>query len=139
MEVETDCVGGQPLITFTVLSLSLAALLIIPFLLHSTRVRAETSMIRLSNESGFALENVYVNGVSFGDVAAGAVSRYQGLTPAYRYARLQLGVSGKKFEIIPDDFVGETQLGKGSFTYGIQKQEAGGAISFHIQATKDAN
>jgi hypothetical protein len=90
------------------------------------------SMVRISNETGTALQNVYVNGVGFGDLAVGGVSQYKGLTPAYSYAALRLEAAGKKFESTPDDYFNETPLGLGKFTYSIQREEFRGETHFEI-------
>jgi hypothetical protein len=133
-EVEVDRPDRSWLNTFALLSSTLIvlALLVAILLAFRTHPQVETSMIRVANDTGVALQKVRVNGVLFGDVSASGLSQYQALTPAYRYASLRLEVAGQKFESIPDDYVGETPLGKGNFTYRIRRSDAGGVPYFDI-------
>jgi hypothetical protein len=140
MEVDADRVG-RSWSSFTALSSMLMALavLVAIFLVDFRPPHFETSMIRIANDSGVPLQNVRVNDIPFGDLPVNGVSRYYALTPAYRYAALRLEVAGKKFEMIPDDYVGETPLGQGSFTYRIQRQYYNGAMYFDVaDATSDS-
>lgn len=135
MEVEADRVAHRSLSTFTILSSTLiaVAILVAIILMFRGNQHVEMSMIRVANDTGVQLQNVRVNDVPFGDVPVNGVSRYQPLTPAYRYASLRLEVAGQKFESIPDDYVGETPLGKGNFTYRIRREKADGVPCFDIQ------
>lgn len=135
MDVEADRVDHRSLSTFTVFGSTLiaVAILVAIFLMYRAHPHVQTSMIRIANDTGVPLQKVRVNGVLFGDVSVNGVSRYQPLTPAYRYARLRLEVAGEKFESIPDDYVGEAPLGKGNFTYRIRREEAGGVPYFDVR------
>lgn len=77
--------------------------------------------IRLHNASEFDFKNVEVNTsvntVMFGDIKNGAKTDYQQFEIAYRYAFIRLFIDGAEFIIQPVDYVGETPLGPGVFTY----------------------
>jgi len=114
------------------------ALIVAIFSMYRIDTPVEASMVRVANGTGLPLQNVRINNIFFGDVPVDGVSRYQALTPAYRYTALRLEVAGKKFEMVPDDDVGETPLGRGMFTYRIQRQYHNGEMNFKTQdATRD--
>ena len=84
--------------------------------------------IRLSNTSDFDFANIIVdtsNGnVSYEDLNSGAISAYQTFDLAYRYAYVKVEVDGEIFEIFPTDYVGETPLSGGNYTYRLSLTEA---------------
>jgi len=65
------------------------------------------------------------------------VTGYHNLSSAYKYADLQLVIAGKEIHLRPDDYVGEKPLGKGMFTYNIQKRISGSTLYVDIQTVKD--
>ncbi|MEM9723074.1 MAG: hypothetical protein AAGA10_27650 [Bacteroidota bacterium] len=77
--------------------------------------------LRVQNLSEFDFEQVLVQAGGtenlFGDIPAGQTSFYADFNFAYRYAYVQLEIQGDTFVIQPIDFVGETPLSKGSYTY----------------------
>jgi len=75
------------------------------------------TQIRIRNASNVAYEDVIVGDKSYGDIAPDAVSDYQNWEQACRYAYVSLTAEGKPMKIQPIDFVGETPLGSGRFTY----------------------
>lgn len=79
-------------------------------------------MVRVVNDSGVPIKNIRLNGVSFGDLSVGVTSRYRPLSTAYPYASLRVEVANKAYEWMPDDHFGEKPLGKGNFTYSIQRE-----------------
>jgi hypothetical protein len=81
-----------------------------------------TSMVRVVNDSGVPVKNIRLNGVSFGDLSVGGISRYKPLSTAYPYASLRVEVANKAYEWMPTDHFGEKPLGKGIFTYGIRRE-----------------
>lgn len=129
-QAEQAWAGSSRILLIVSSALILIALIVGIFSMYRLRTPVETSMVRVANVTGLPLQNVRINGIFFGDVPVDRVSRYQALTPAYRYAALRLEVAGKKFEMIPDDYVGETPLGQGIFTYRIQRQNHNGRFYF---------
>ena len=77
--------------------------------------------IRLSNISNYDFKNIVVDTstgmVSFDDLKAGTISEYKTFAKAYRYAYIELNVEGKKYALQPNDYVGETPLAEGNYTY----------------------
>ncbi|WP_428666785.1 hypothetical protein [Runella sp.] len=79
--------------------------------------------IRLSNVSQYNFKNIVVNtttgNVNFEDLEAGQKSKYKDFDKAYRYAFVELKIDGKTYTLQPIDYVGETLLKKGNYTYQI--------------------
>ena len=99
---------------------------------------ADGVQIRLSNASGLDFEDVevnfYDNRVSYGTIAAGTASGYQRTERAYSYAFVQLTAAGKQYRLQPIDFVGETELAPGRYTYILDLD--GTRISLRLVAEK---
>ena len=78
-------------------------------------------MVRLYNASAATLANVRVQydrvPVDYGTLAPGATSRYRMAEGAHRYARIEATVDGRAIIVQPIDFVGETVLVPGYYTY----------------------
>ncbi len=92
--------------------------------------------IRLSNVSGFDYENIVViasgDEVDYGDLMAGETSDYKVFEKAYQYAYVELEIEGNTYTIQPIDYVGETPLENGAYTYQIDandSQEQHGKLS----------
>lgn len=101
---------------------------------------ANKTNIRIQNNSGYEFTSIMVNPYNepynCERIKPGKASCYHGFTTAYNYAYVKLFINGKQFIIQPIDYVGETPLGKGNFTYTIS------VISFKqgqlgITTTKD--
>lgn len=81
--------------------------------------------IRIQNASSYRckFENIIVNtynkDVSFENLLTGKKSTYKTFDIAYSYAFVQLQINGKTYTIQPVDFVGETPLENGNYTYKI--------------------
>jgi len=77
--------------------------------------------IRVSNISQFDFSNIIVNtyneNVSFNNLNSGEVSEYKTFELAYSYAFIQLESDGNTYTLQPIDFVGETPLTNGNYTY----------------------
>jgi hypothetical protein len=79
--------------------------------------------VRVSNESSFAFGDVEVtfpeNHVDYGVVAANGVSEYRRVTKAYGYALIVVQVGGEELRIQPIDYLGESLLPPGRYTYAL--------------------
>ena len=79
------------------------------------------TMVRLHNSSAYRLENVRVNfsngPIAYGSLAPGARTVYREAGTAYRYAYIEAELNGQRVVLQPIDYVGETPLGPGSYTY----------------------
>ena len=106
------------------------------FVLRTKDEPFSASDIRVKNETGIELLGVRVNGVAYGNLPIGALTRYQTQARAYRYADLEVEMLGMKIRIRPDDYTPEQPLGKGQFTYKIQNRNSPGN-SIDIQAVRD--
>nr|WP_294929690.1 hypothetical protein [uncultured Flavobacterium sp.] len=95
--------------------------------------------IRLSNASKFDFQNITVNtstgNVNFENVSSGQNTTYKNFSKAYRYAFVELQIAGKTYTLQPIDYVGETPLKKGNYTYQItanDSQEQHGKLSLTL-------
>jgi hypothetical protein len=83
--------------------------------------------IRLSNASQHNFENIVINtttgDVNFGNLSSGQKTVYKVFNKAYRYAFIKLEIDGKTYTIQPIDYVGETALKNGSYTYQIDAND----------------
>ena len=79
--------------------------------------------IRLSNVSQFDYQNITVNtstgNVDFEDINTEQNTDYKTFETAYRYAFIELEIDGKTYTLQPIDYVGETPLENGNYTYEI--------------------
>lgn len=135
MEAGTEQTSIGPWSTFSIVgsAMILIALSVAIFSVYRIDMPIEASMVRVANGTGLPLHSVSINDIFFGDVPVDGASSYQVLKPAYRYAALRLEAAGKKFEMVPEDYVGETPLGKGMFTYRIQREYHNGDMYFSMQ------
>jgi len=78
-------------------------------------------LIRIKNTSASDFENIHVNTSggqnNYGNLAAGETSAYMEFASAYRYAYVRLEVNGQTALVQPFDYVGETLLENGKYTY----------------------
>ena len=83
-----------------------------------------STLIRVHNASEYDFLRVEVNTYdepkNYGTIKSDEKSRYKTFEVAYRYAYVRLFVDENEFIIQPIDFVGETPLGSGKFTYVLE-------------------
>lgn len=83
--------------------------------------------IRLSNVSQYDFKNIIVNTttgyVNFLDLESGQKSEYKDFDKAYRYAFVELEIDGETYTLQPIDYVGETLLENGNYTYQIDAND----------------
>ncbi|WP_215225543.1 hypothetical protein [Echinicola shivajiensis] len=93
-------------------------------------INPEAVNVRLSNISTYDFKNIIVNTstgeVEFNDLDAQTTSEYKVFEKAYRYAFVELEIEGNTYTIQPIDYVGETPLSKGKYTYQINASELNG-------------
>lgn len=79
--------------------------------------------IRIQNASSFKFENIIVASggktVSYENLLFNRKSTYKTFDIAYSYAFVELQINGKTYTIQPIDYVGETPLDNGNYTYKI--------------------
>ena len=77
--------------------------------------------IRIQNASSFPFQRVDVgfpeDEVSYGSIHANSASEYRGVSKAYRYAYIEVEIAGEELVIQPIDYVGESLLDSGRYTY----------------------
>ncbi len=79
--------------------------------------------IRIKNASSFDYELLLVGKEFFGKLKSGAVTEYRIFERAYKYNYVRLAINDEVFKLTPIDYVGETPLGNGYFTYLIKVQD----------------
>ncbi len=93
----------------------------------STIEAVEGTWIRVQNDSAVDYDQVIVGfpgqREDYGPVAAGTESEYRKIPIAYRYASVEVYVSEVKHDLQVFDYVGETPLDNGRFTYAISMEE----------------
>ena len=83
----------------------------------------DTVWIRVANASAVGFPSVVVNGEDFGAVEAGGASDYRAFGVAYRYGSVTVVAEGETYHIVPIDYVGETPLADGRYTYRLTLRE----------------
>ncbi|HUH33635.1 MAG TPA: hypothetical protein VLZ28_06750 [Daejeonella sp.] len=80
-------------------------------------------LIRVRNQSAYPFKNVVVNSYNeakrYGVIQQGQNSVYMKFDVAYRYAYIKLTAGNKEFSWQPYDYVGETPLEPGKYTYSL--------------------
>ncbi len=81
--------------------------------------------IRIENATSEEFNNTFVDtsiggSHNYGTIAAGDQSDYHAFTSAYRYALMTLDIGGEEYRFQPIDFVGETPLSPGKYTYKVE-------------------
>jgi hypothetical protein len=98
-------------------------LLTIIFYSCSSTEESTDLQIRISNVSEFNFENIIVNAsgekVNFGNLNSNANSEFKSFDLAYRYAFVEFQIDGETFTLQPIDYVGETPLDSGKYSYEI--------------------
>lgn len=78
--------------------------------------------IRLENASNFTYKDILVQtnqDHTFANLSSGDISEYQQFEMAYKYAYIEITIDGFQYKIQPIDFIGETLLEEGFYTYKI--------------------
>ena len=110
-------------------------LMLIPFLLLisgcsilSGDDEASEVNIRLSNVSPYTYQDIRVSTtgdeVSYGDLGSGEFTDYKSFEKAYRYGFVELQINGSTYTIQPIDYVGETPLENGYYTYQVSANDS---------------
>jgi hypothetical protein len=99
-------------------------ILVITTLLGCSSSEESTDLqIRISNVSDYNFEDINVNTtgdiVNFGDLNSNSKSDYKIFNLAYKYAFIEFLIDGETFTIQPIDYVGETPLENGKYSYEI--------------------
>lgn len=115
----------------------LLALVALTLALACETIVVSTALVefRVENASGGVMEGVRVGfpagEVSYGDIGPGEVTGYRAVDRAYRYAWVQTVVEGDTLTLQPIDYVGETLLDSGRYTYRLDVHE-GGSLTLEL-------
>ena len=96
--------------------------------------------IRVFNSSDYDFCNVVISigeGRKHGEIKSGENTCYREYDKAYRYAYVSLMIDGEDLVIQPTDYVGETPLGIGYFTYHLDLEEINNKKQLSIYTTTD--
>ena len=108
--------------------LSILLILIVTLFSCSNDDDSSGVKIKLSNASKFNFKNITVNtstgNVNFEDLNSGQKTSYKVFEYAYSYAFVELQIDGQTYTLQPIDYVGETTLEKGNYTYEITANES---------------
>ena len=121
--------------------LSFTAIFALMLLFSCSEEDVETQagvFIRIENVSDFEYRQVEVNTsggkANYGIISSGSTSAYQRFDYAYRYAAVELKIEGNKLRHQPFDYVGETRLSNGYYTYQIGVEDlADGTLSLTLK------
>lgn len=98
---------------------------------------AANPQIRVANRSQSNFTSVRVvfpsEEVSYGAVAAGAASAYESVERAYRYAQIEVFIGERRLVMQPIDFVGETLLEAGRYTYALGLAPGGEQLTLELE------
>ena len=118
-----------------------AILLLLPYTWSCTEAdHMDMVQIRIDNVSDYDYEDVIVlpftDSFNYGDIEAGDKTEYHPFSIAYRYAYVRLIIAGDTSVVQPIDFVGETPLPPGFYTYRIDANDSKdyfGRLSLELQ------
>jgi hypothetical protein len=83
--------------------------------------KSKVVLIRIENSTGHDIKEVFVSGPEddhdYGDLQKGKKSDYKTYEKAYRYAFCTFKIGDSQYTIQPIDFVGESLLEPGKYTY----------------------
>lgn len=91
-------------------------------------LNANAVNLRIQNKSSLRFDEVQVGGADkvHSQVAPGAFTAYLEYETAYRYSYIRIEADGQTYILQPIDFVGETQLSNGFYTYQLGLEQGGG-------------
>ena len=96
---------------------------------NTLEILPNTLQIRVKNSSSFQYSDIKINTGggenNYGNVLTTQFSDYKSFRSAYRYAYIELKIQGETFILQPTDYVGETPLSLGKYTYDITASEIG--------------
>ena len=108
-------------------------LLILILLVSCTQNDSDLLLLRIKNTSQFDYNGVVVNTSggehNYGTINSNQSSDYKAFDLAYRYAFVELKIDGSTYTIQPIDYVGETPLDNGKYTYEINATNSGDQYS----------
>ena len=92
----------------------------------------DSVQVRVQNVSTVRYDSVNLMSRELGTVSPGDFTRYEKFDRAYHYGYVRLFVDGNQRELIPIDFVGETPLRNGRYTYRVGLSTSGLILDFVV-------
>lgn len=104
------------------LALALSLLAVAPLAgCDGAETETELVLLRVENASAVDFSSVTVAfpgaALSYGAVPSGGASAYREVETAYSYAAVGIQAAGETYTAVPYDYVGETPLAVGRYTY----------------------
>ena len=102
-------------------------------------------MVRVENATDRNFESVLVSFIGkekrYGKIAAGKKSSYVVVDRAYQYARVEVRLVGSTEKVVlqPIDFVGESLLGPGRYTYRLIQRGDSAKFRIDLELVVDRN
>jgi hypothetical protein len=100
------------------------------------RTEAGQVEIRVANQSPGDFERVTVtfpsSKVDYGRVQKGAATEYRQVGQAYRLAQIEVLTNGRTLTLQPQDYVGESPLAPGRYTYALKLDEISGELRLDL-------
>jgi len=97
--------------------------------------------VRVFNSSPQLLKNVKVNftggGKDYGNIDVQHASAYKDFDTAYHYGHVHAEAGGQAYELAPVDFMGETPVAGGKYTYYLDLENISGEYIFTATLQKD--
>lgn len=94
-------------------------------------------MIRVKNVSSHDYQNVTLINQTISTISSGQKSSYYIFEEAYEYGYIELDVDGATYKLIPIDFVGESPLKNGKYTYEIDADLMRGGDVLSLKFVED--
>jgi hypothetical protein len=98
---------------------------------------ANEALVRVRNASTVRLNSVTIQFTGavhqLGDLEPGEVTAYRSGGTAYRYGRVEAAVNGERLVLQPQDYVGETPLRPGRYTYELSLDASGRALQLQFR------
>ncbi len=85
--------------------------------------------IRLSNISDVVFENATFNNINFGNINSSEKTEYRTFERSYGYGSVTITINGNDYGWIPIDFVGETLLESGNYTFEYSFDSSTGTLT----------
>ena len=101
--------------------------------------KTDEVMLRIKNTNNFPYDKVVVispsNEHDYGMLKMSSFSEYKMFSEMYRYAYIRVEVNGKEYILQPIDYVGETPLENGRYTFSLEvniEQEGYSGLSYTL-------
>ncbi len=85
--------------------------------------------IRLSNISNVKFENATFNSINFGAINSSEKTEYKTFESAYGYGSVKITIDGNDYGWTPIDYVGETPLENGNYTFEYSFDNSTGTLT----------